>query len=44
MDKIFKFYKFVLLKYHNAVTPVRLDPAPLGLESNTLPLRSLISL
>ena len=28
----------VLLKDHNAVTPVRLEPANLGLESSTLPL------
>ena len=30
-----------LLKDHNAVTPVRLEPAAPGLESSTLPLHSL---
>ena len=27
-----------MLKVHNAVTPVRLEPRPFGLESSTLPL------
>ena len=35
--------KCVLLKDHNAVTPVRLEPRPLGFESSNLPLRSLLT-
>ena len=38
VEPVLSWDKYVLLKDHNAVTPVRLEPGPLGLESSTLPL------
>ena len=38
VETVLSLDKCVLLKDHNAVTSVRLEPAALGLESSTLPL------
>ena len=38
VEPVLTYDKCVLLKDHNPVTPVRLEPAALGLESNTPPL------